>query len=180
MIKGDAHNRYHDAFLAGLKGGFVDMSFKTVRLPTCLYCGFLNLTYSAHQLADDARYKHMRVLHRISTRNWQRLGSVLRVDICEAPQHGWINKENCGLPNSSDCRRRLGTYNSSTETSGQFVVGRAPGEDSPCSSTYRCPPQIISPNAWGTGKARDRRLWRIGDDRKRFEEVPCRYQPFGS
>ncbi len=30
MIKGEAHNRYLDVFLAGLKG-FVEMSFKTVR-----------------------------------------------------------------------------------------------------------------------------------------------------
>ena len=31
MLKGDAHIRYAETFLSGLKGGILDASFKTVR-----------------------------------------------------------------------------------------------------------------------------------------------------
>lgn len=67
MIKGEAHNRYRDSFLAGLKGGFVDMSFKTVRHTAHLHCRRdLNSKYAAHQLANHTCHEHLRIIFRVS------------------------------------------------------------------------------------------------------------------
>jgi hypothetical protein len=95
MIKGEAHIRFTDAFLAGLKANMLDRTLKTVC--KVLGCGVRlrsNIVYTARKSSDNRRLTSLLPLRGPSSFPRTITGSIRRDTPHEPPPHGGLYQKN--------------------------------------------------------------------------------------